>query len=177
MKYLLEIRKKLNISQNDLAEYLMISRPMVLKAERGERRLHGPELQFATKLKMVLDEKDHKKIDLPYSSEKEIAEMRIELENKLTELEFQLGNRELELKKMEKQYKVVCESINYYNFLQTKINFFSQTKRKWIQKNHEYQEKILAENGLLMQHKLKFRIKSLKDEIQYYNNVLRVSGN
>jgi predicted transcriptional regulator len=176
MHYLLEIRKKLNLSLQDLAEYLMVGRELIHKAENGQRRLHGYELQFATKLKMVLDEKDQKKIDLPYSNKKEIDEMRIELDNKLIELEFQLGNREQDLKKMEKQYKVVCESLNYYNFLQTKINFFSQTKRKWIQQNREYQEKIQAENGLMMQHKLKFRIKSLKDEIQYYNNVLRVSG-
>ncbi len=177
MQYLLKIRKKLNISQYDLAEYLMISRSMVLKAENGERRLHGTELYFATKLKMVLDEKDLKKIDLPYSNEKEIAEMRSELEKKLIELEFQLGKREQELQKMEKNYKTVCESMNYYNYLETKINSFSQTKRKLIQKNREYQEKILADNGLLLQHKLKFKIKSLTDEIQYYNDVLRVSGN
>jgi hypothetical protein len=41
-------------------------------------------------------------------------------------------------------------------------------QREWFWKNKKNQEKLLISNGLQAQLRLKFRIKSIQDEIDFY---------
>jgi transcriptional regulator with XRE-family HTH domain len=166
MQYLAQIRKKLNLSFGDLSEYLKISRAHIQYAEIGKRRLKGNELLFASNLKVLVLNKDMDKKAPAYSSENELAEMQKELESRIFDLESQLDKRKEELQKMERQYKQVCTSLPYYDHIQSHMLHLSLSQRNWLQKNREFQEKLLQTNGLLAQHKLKFRIKSLSDEIR-----------
>ncbi len=173
MQYLAQIRKKLNLSFGDLAEYLKISRTHIQLAEVGQRRLKGSELLFAANLKTLVLNKVMDKTAPEYSDKNERAELLVELKSRVNELESQLEKRREELKKMESTYKQVCTSLPYYDHIQSHILYLSLSQRNWLQKNREFQEKLLQANGLSAQHKLKFKIKSLSDEMLYHLNVLR----
>jgi transcriptional regulator with XRE-family HTH domain len=173
MQYLGQIRKKLNLSYGDLSEYLKISRPHIQMAETGKRRLKGAELLFAANLKTLVLNKVMDKTAPEYSDKNERAELQMELQSRVDELESQLEKRKEELKKMESTYKQVCTSLPYYDHIQSHMQYLSLSQRNWLQKNREFQEKILQANGLSAQHKLKFKIKSLNDEMFYHLNAMR----
>jgi transcriptional regulator with XRE-family HTH domain len=176
MQYLAQIRKKLNLSFGDLAEYLKISRAHIQLAEIGKRRLKGNELLFASNLKVLVLNKDMDKNAPDYSNENELAEMETELESRISDLETQLDKRREELQKMERQYKQVCTSLPYYDHIQSHLLHLSLSQRNWLQKNREFQEKLIQSSGLSAQHKLKFRIQSLGDEILYHRNAMKKMG-
>ncbi len=176
MQYLAQIRKKLNLSLNDLSEYLKISRGHILRAQTGKRRLKGNELLFAANLKILVLNKDMDKSAPEYSAENEIAQWKENLAPRIIELEFQIGQRELELEKLILNYKQVCYSLPYYDHIQSHMLHLSQSQRNWLQKNREYQEKLLAANGLEAQHRMKLRIKLLKEELKFHREVVGESS-
>jgi hypothetical protein len=87
-------------------------------------------------------------------------------------LEFQIGQRESELEKLILNYKQVCYSLPYYDHIQSHMLHLLQSQRNWLQKNREYQEKLLANNGLEAQHRLKLRVRLLKEELKFHRELM-----
>jgi transcriptional regulator with XRE-family HTH domain len=173
MANLLLLRKKLNLSLDDLAEYLGNSRAQVSRIERGIRTLNGPEQYFAANLQILLMNKENDPKSATYSNKDESAQLRAEIKYRIDELELQLANRKQELKKMLASYRQVCEALPYYKHIEANLRFLDQTHRQWLKSNREYQEKLLLNNGLLAQHKLKSRIKVVTEELKFHRTALK----
>ncbi len=172
MEDLFQMRKKLNISLREFSKFLDISYQHVSFIESGQRTLNGAELFYASNMQNLLMARELDPESKDYSDADEILALRAWLQSKIVNLEHFLNKRNDDLKKMLVNYKNICFAIPYYRHIDANLLFMDREQREWFWKNKKNQEKLLISNGLQAQLRLKFRIKSIQDEMEFYREVL-----
>ncbi len=173
---ILVLRKKLNLSQKELADFLVMSRSLLASIEQNKRKVLGWPLLNLLKIKELVYNKENEAIVNFYSNTEELQFAKLELEKRNEQIPMLLRSKRKELMQMQKAYKTGIEALAYWEYMQKNPVGLSPIQYEWVKDRLSFQQHQLENVGLLAQHKLKIRLTELSNELLMNKKFLKMKG-
>jgi transcriptional regulator with XRE-family HTH domain len=163
-------REQLGLTQQDLADYLGVSRSLVHLAERGERKLPLDAFKLFTQLVSTFEKVKAAPLPVHTSPGSRQKSLQI-LQQTLTDATWQLGKRQAELTQMEADYTQALSGRQTYQKLQKELAATEPSTARdkhllWLNIKQKEARKQLERNGSYAQIALKLKIAELQAMVQ-----------
>jgi transcriptional regulator with XRE-family HTH domain len=173
---ILVLRKKLNLSQKELADFLVMSRSLLASIEQNKRKILGWPLVELLKVKEIVNYKEKEANENFYSNTAELQNAKTELEKRNVQILGLLKSKRKELMQMQKAYNTGTKALAYWQYMQKNPGRLSPIQYEWVKDRLSLQEQQLEIVGLLAQHKLKIRLAELSNELLMNKKFLKMKG-
>jgi transcriptional regulator with XRE-family HTH domain len=173
---ILALRKKLNLTQSELADFLIMSRPLLALVEQNRRKMLGWPLLNLLKIKELVYNKENEANANFYSNTAELQNAKAELEKRNQQIIGLMRSKKDELMQMQKAYETEIKPLAYWQYMQKNPVGLSPIQYEWVKERQSLQQQQLENVGLLAQHKLKIRLTELSNELLMNKKFLKMKG-
>ncbi len=171
---ILVLRKKLNLSQKELADFLIMSRSLLASVEQNKRKILGWPLVELLKVTEIVYNKENEAHESFYSNADELQIAKAELEKRNQQILGLMRSKRKELTQMQKAYKTGIKALAYWQYMQKNPGRLSPIQYEWVKDRLSLQQHQLENVGLLAQHKLKIRLSDLSNELLLNKKFLKL---
>jgi transcriptional regulator with XRE-family HTH domain len=177
MKSIRETREKLNCSQEEMARYLKIIRPILTRIESDKRRMPEKSVEATAFLFTEIAKADEETApleELQKLLDKNQSEALEKLRKRREETRLRWNRAIRDQQAMKKYFDKSTRALNYLLRLQKNGKQLTAHQRDWIEIRIDQEKKNILENGPLAQHLADIKIAGLEAEINSLNSILSI---